>query len=87
MRDNDSNSGPLISRRGLARAAIGGAAVAALPAAGALPALAAGGPVVGFHADAPWLDLSGRDLPYHPPTATGRFAPDTESLMRLGFFL
>lgn len=44
-------------------------------------------PVVGFHNDSPWLDVSGRDTPYYPPTARGRFAPDSETLMRLGFFL
>lgn len=43
--------------------------------------------VVGFHNDAPWLDLSGRDLPYIPPSGGGTRAPDDESLTRLGFFL
>jgi hypothetical protein len=87
MNDPNAPGAMPISRRALARAAMGGAAALALPAkAAALPQLG-GAPVVGFHADAPWLDPTGRDKPYHPPTATGRFAPDTESLMRLGHFL
>jgi len=44
-------------------------------------------PVVGFHADAPWLDPSGRDLPFHPPACLGTVVPDRESLLRLGHFL
>jgi len=44
-------------------------------------------PVVGFHADAPWLDPSGRDLAFHPPVGLGAAVPDRESLLRLGHFL
>jgi hypothetical protein len=43
--------------------------------------------VIGFHNDAPWLDASGRDLPYVPPIGVGARAPDSERLMRLGHFL
>lgn len=88
MHKIDDTTGMPVSRRGLARLAAGVAAAATIPArAAALPAIGAGTPVVGFHADAPWVDPTGRDTPYHPPTATGRFAPDTETLMRLGHFL
>jgi hypothetical protein len=44
-------------------------------------------PVVGFLHDAPWLDLSGRDMPYRPPIGSSPSAPDSESLIRLGHFL
>jgi len=44
-------------------------------------------PVVGFHNDAPWLDPSGRALPYLPPTARDQPWVDRESLVRLGHFL
>lgn len=96
MHDLEPDPGPALSRRAFARAAMGGAAALALPAhAATLPfgptsrgdAASGGTPVVGFHADTPWLDTTGRDKPYHPPVVTGRFAPDTESLMRLGYFL
>jgi hypothetical protein len=43
--------------------------------------------VVGFHNDAPWLDLSGRDLPYLPRARVDTPMLDCESLMRLGHFL
>ncbi|WP_066696367.1 hypothetical protein [Sphingobium amiense] len=78
-----------ISRRSLGKWAGGGLlAIATGGAASAAHGFTAGRPpVVGFHADAPWYDPSGRDTPYLPPRANGRFAPDTESLMRLGFFL
>jgi len=56
-------------------------------AAGALGTRAAQRrPVVGFHADAPWLDPSGCDLPFHPPAGLGTVVPDRESLLRLGHF-
>lgn len=88
MRKIDPSTGMPVSRRGLARLAAGVAAAGVVPArATALPSIGGGAPVVGFVNDAPWVDPTGRDIPYHPPTATGRFAPDTESLMRLGFFL
>jgi hypothetical protein len=86
MQTDDTRTGLPVSRRGLARLAAGSAAALALPARAAVPSVR-GEPVVGFHADAPWIDPTGRDQPYHPPTATGRFAPDDESLRRLGFFL
>lgn len=79
--------GPKVTRRALARLALGGASLAALPWQGSRLTMPGGLPVVGFHADMPWLDLTGRDEPYHPPVVTGRFAPDSESLMRLGHFL
>lgn len=87
------NVGPVLTRRGFGATLVAGVVgAAALPrVAGAAAAeLAAGrgmGQVVGFHADAPWLDGSGRDRPYRPPHATGQFAADSESLMRLGHFL
>ena len=67
----------------------GGVMLAGVPAPSTamLTARSSGRPVVGFHNDGPWLDQTGRDTPYPPPTATGRFAPDSESLMRLGYFL
>ena len=74
-----------VSRRELAALVTVAVAFAAAPVQAAVPR--ASRPVVGFHNDAPWLDMSGHDTPYHPPTATGRFAPDSESLMRIGFFL
>lgn len=78
-----------LSRRSLGKCLGGGLLAAAAGGAGkSLAAVNVGGaPVVGFHADAPWVDPTGRDTPYLPPRANGRFAPDTESLMRLGFFL
>lgn len=78
-----------VTRRELAALVTVGVAFATSPsqAIAAPVRWSAGGPVVGFHNDSPWLDMSGRDTPYYPPTATGRFAPDSESLMRLGFFL
>jgi hypothetical protein len=82
-----SAPGPMVTRRSLAKLALGGASLFALPVHGVRWAMPGGLPVVGFHADMPWLDPTGRDEPYHPPFATGRFAPDTESLMRLGHFL
>lgn len=87
MGDIDSMIETKINRRSLARLVAGGATMVALPAQAARFSLPVGTPVVGFHANAPWLDPTGRDQPYYPPTATGRFAPDTESLMRLGHFL
>lgn len=87
MEEIDPSTGMPVSRRGLARLAAGVAAAGVMPArAAALPSTG-GAPVIGFVNGAPWVDFTGRDIPYHPPTATGRFAPDTESLMRLGFFL
>lgn len=44
-------------------------------------------PVIGFHADAPWLDPTGRDLPYRPVSGHRQAFPDAESLARLGHFL
>jgi hypothetical protein len=83
-----------LTRRGFGAAALGcAAAAAALPGtvsaatAGSVRAVGQSGPVIGFHGDAPWVDPTGRDKPYLPPTATGRFAPDTVSLACLGHFL
>lgn len=78
---------PLTRRRLFGLLAVGSAGVICQPrlswAATAFPS----GPVLGFHNDAPWLDLSGRAMPYIPPDIVSRDAPDDESLMRLGFFL
>jgi hypothetical protein len=81
-------------RGGVTRRTFGLALGGCLAAAIALPGMAAsavrlsrGGPVVGFHADAPWLDPSGRDTPYRPPVTASRDTPDNETLARLGHFL
>lgn len=77
---------PRLTRRSLFGClALGTGLLAARPVLAAIPATT--GPVVGFHADAPWLDRSGRDLPYRPPAPSAPPVPDDESLARLGFFL
>jgi hypothetical protein len=74
-------SGLCLTRRGFVAS---GAVLAGMPSAAFA---VAHGPVVGFHADAPWLDRSGRDRPFVPPNGASAFAADSESLMRLGHFL
>jgi len=75
-----------LSRRDVAKFALIGATIAQCPGTAALARRPAA-PVVGFHADAPWLDPSGHDRPYAPPAGLGRDMPDSERLMRLGHFL
>lgn len=72
-----------VSRRDVARLTLLGPIFAMCPAIFATCSR----PVVGFLHDAPWLDLSGRDMPYRPPSGSRPPAPDSESLMRLGHFL
>ena len=72
-----------ISRRALFGAAAAG--TGAFLARGAVAGLPAG-EVVGFHADAPWLDPSGRDIPYFAPPLATASAQDAEALARLGHY-
>lgn len=77
-----------LRRRDLVRLVVIGAALIAMrPAAGLAAAYRRAAPVVGFHNDAPWLDMSGADMPYRPPRGVRVQVPDDESLARLGFFL
>lgn len=79
-----------ITRRAFGAALGGCLAVAlAIPGAAAVAARARPGraPVIGFHADAPWLDPTGLDLPYEPAAGSGGFAPDHETLARLGHYV
>lgn len=83
---NSRHSGLPITRRSLFAAIAAGSSIAMLGKAAFASPLSRK-PVVGFHADAPWLDPAGLDLPYRPATAGRRSVPDTESLARLGHFL
>jgi hypothetical protein len=78
-----------ISRRGFGTA-VAGCVIAGIAAPHRAVAGASGSPdrpVVGFHNDAPWIDTTGRDTPYRPPHAAGRFAADATSLALMGHFL
>lgn len=78
----------ILTRRDLCRSFTALSLAYWVPSIGALGGSAARRrPVVGFHADAPWLDPTGRDLPYRPPAGFGTQMPDCESLLRLGHFL
>jgi hypothetical protein len=75
---------PRLSRRGLL-AGVG--TVAAMAAAGTRLAMPQGwaAPVVSFHADAPYLDPTGRADPLHTRIATDwAIGLDQEALLRLG---
>lgn len=77
-----------LSRRDLAKFAAVTWLLAASPLRAASPdAARTCRPVVGFFNDAPWLDLTGRDLAYSPPSRGIARVPDCESLMRQGHFL
>jgi len=75
---------PSLSRRQFigASAAVAGLAVSGVGGAqlaGWLP------PVVSFHADAPYLDRTGRSAPFHPRIATDwAHGLDHEAMLRLG---
>ncbi len=78
---------PKLSRRGLLA---GAGSLAALAATGArFPALAGAlPPVVSFHADAPFLDLTGLAKPLHVRSATDwATGLDDEAVLRLGLIL
>lgn len=77
---------PAIDRRGLFRLTAMGCVLALAPSH-ALAATRRTDPVVGFHADTPWLDPTGTDTPFVPPRGTSAHAPDDESLARMGHFL
>jgi hypothetical protein len=75
---------PVVSRRGLL---VGAGAVIAHAAAGGRFTLQQGwsAPLVSFHADAPYLDLTGRAMPLHVRIATDwTTGLDHEALLRLG---
>jgi len=57
----------LTRREFVAQLAAGGAAAAALPAGLARSMTAARAPVVSIHMDQPYVDVTGRALPYLPP--------------------
>ena len=79
---------PQVSRRDVARLLASCSVLLVCPANAALGGtIVRKGPVVGFHDDAPWLDLSGTDLPYLPPIMRAPQSVDRESLLRLGHFL
>jgi len=80
-----TQSTPPVTRRDVARLIAVAATLALSPARAAV--LHRPHPVVGFHNDAPWLDASGRDLPYVPPCGVAKRAADCESLVRIGHFL
>ncbi len=87
MHEIEPMAGLPVSRRMLGRLVTGMAAASAMPAYAVALSPGTGCPVIGFHADAPWIDPTGRAKPFYPPSCTGAFAPDSESLMRLGHFL
>jgi hypothetical protein len=69
----------MLTRRDfMAECAVGGAAIAVvsvspLPIFAATPR--ARGAVVSIHMDQPYLDLTGRAIPYHPPAGMRSAAP------------
>ena len=77
-----------LSRRDIAKFTAAGWLLAASPLRAAFSTTeSVCRPVVGFFNDAPWVDMTGRDLAYSPPSRALVSAPDCESLMRQGFFL
>ncbi len=79
--------GPNLTRRGVFASA---GTVIALAAIGTRLEAVSGRrhPVVSLHADEPYLDLTGTDVPYRPRIASDWAASlDDEALMRLGHYL